>query len=1052
MRVTIQQVHRKLGQWSLRLKADAPPGLLSSLTFYGHIAVVPGRINPVERADETLDLARYVGFLRDVDTSGQITLSGVGVNGWLGDEDSKGHAIESAVTVTGATFASAITALAPASVPIGTIHTGVSGTISNVFQYQSRRSAIDYVCDTMGGEWKVTNRGYLDAGPAASLFQLTPTCVIARRDLAGYDMQTKALSGELSSSRSVKDYTTRVVIVSQALGSGTADAATVPYKDLHGNTVQWTRIVDETDDTSTLNAAQRAQAVLNLFSGVRKGVRLAAEEFDIAGDFQPGDVVWVWDPTAGLADTAYEVPFRGTLLNPVPVRVLAVTWPVTDGYTVGFRDGDGNWLDLTPWIEPESSGRGEIEVADSMSAALTSKVGSVGTVIAGGGGGAGDTAVPDVPTFGAFVSTSYQPDDGLSRATMKVSWTQPLNTDGSTIVDGDHYEIRYRPTGTTDWQLQFVPFDQTTATVTNLPPSTGFDWQIRCVDYASPPNAGAWSATTAYSTADDTTAPPTPAPPSVASSLVAVQITHTLGLASGGTYNLPGDMDHLEVHLGASSGFTPDATSLAGKLQANGAMVSGGIAAVGTFPTASTSAVWVKVVAVDRTGNRSTASSAASATATLIDTAHISDLTASKITAGTLSAAYTLSGSIKTAASAQRVEIDINGVRLYNSAGTNTVDLNTSTGNATVTGLLRTALSGQRIVIDSTGNGTIFFYPSTGSDFAYINAPSQNSCGVNSGNGGGSNYVRMYVTPTLGELVYLTSAQAQAGGRWSVGSTGAFGSALAGQSISLSVASGGSVTLNTNAKLLAASGGNASVENGNGTYFSANGTSAYVQAASGGQALIWANAAAGAYVWAQSTSLQLEGMSTLTLYGNTIQIGDGGSGELVHSGAIYENFVTTFSANVGISTTPYARLYRVNSSSARLKVDVQDYAGLDVAALQPVSYVDRRQWEDNGQSAVGLRRGVGFIAEELKDVPGGDLLLTYDADTDMYALDYDRVGVALVPTVQDLLRRVAVLEGRPAPAARKPRAKGGRPKGALPGPRRVRRDGPPPPSPPAEEL
>jgi hypothetical protein len=109
----------------------------------------------------------------------------------------------------------------------------------------------------------------------------------------------------------VKDYTTRVVLVAQALAGGTADVVSTPYKDLHGNDVVLTRIVDETDDTLSTNATARAQSVLNLWSSVRRSLRLSVDEFDVAGDFNPGDVVWCYDPDNGIADTAYEVEFRG---------------------------------------------------------------------------------------------------------------------------------------------------------------------------------------------------------------------------------------------------------------------------------------------------------------------------------------------------------------------------------------------------------------------------------------------------------------------------------------------------------------------------------------------------------------------------------------------------------------------------------------------------------------------------------------------------------------------------------------------------------------------
>ena len=58
---------------------------------------------------------------------------------------------------------------------------------------------------------------------------------------------------------------------------------------------------------------------------------------------------------------------------------------------------------------------------------------------------------------------------------------------------------------------------------------------------------------------------------------------------------------------------------------------------------------YVRVVAVDRKGNRSNASNTAMVTAELIDDAHISDLTVSKLTSGTGTFNMLLAGSIKTA-------------------------------------------------------------------------------------------------------------------------------------------------------------------------------------------------------------------------------------------------------------------------------------------------------------------------------------------------------------------------------------------------------------------
>jgi hypothetical protein len=88
-----------------------------------------------------------------------------------------------------------------------------------------------------------------------------------------------------------------------------------------------------------------------------------------------------------------------------------------------------------------------------------------------------------------------------------------------------------------------------------------------------------------------------------------------------------------------------------------------------------TSERWVKVVAVDRSGNKSNPSDASSATALLIDDAHISDLTVSKVTAGEITADWVLAAAIKTAASGQRLELNAAGLQSYDTEGSQTINL-----------------------------------------------------------------------------------------------------------------------------------------------------------------------------------------------------------------------------------------------------------------------------------------------------------------------------------------------------------------------------------------
>jgi len=313
-----------------------------------------------------------------------------------------------------------------------------------------------------------------------------------------------------------------------------------------------------------------------------------------------------------------------------------------------------------------------------------------------------------VPTWTTpFIQAVYQsPINGNTRAQVQLVWTKPNNTDGSTILDGDHYEIRWRQSTTpifpstwaqlagstwgslaaqawaqpitypvSQWNMVAVGFDQLHVMLEELLPSHPYEAQIRAVDTASPPNYGNWSTNTTWQTTDDTIAPQTPAPPSVAASLISIQVTHTLGVATGGTYNLDPDLHHLEIHGQYEPTFTPSDSTLLGKLIANNSLLIGQIPAVGSFPISSLVPTYFKVIAVDTAGNKSLPSSTVSATALLIDDAHINTLTASKITAGTITTDLLMGGRIATGLTGARVQMDSTGINAYDSSGTNTVQI-----------------------------------------------------------------------------------------------------------------------------------------------------------------------------------------------------------------------------------------------------------------------------------------------------------------------------------------------------------------------------------------
>lgn len=814
--MTIQENLAALGSWEIDLLPTIPRESLDALKFFGHVAIIHGRVDPATYGDGLLapGVARYVGVLRensladDARTNApndNIKISGVGMAFWLGDDDSKGAVIENATTfASGSLFPNVIRGLLPSSgaVTEGNLYS-VPGTYSGTHQWQTPRDAIKYVCATMSTpstpvNWRVNNNATLDAGPEANLFVTTPQCtIVARGD--GEDMAMRGIPGSMNLDSNMDDYSTRVVLLAEgdgasiATGSADINPGSNPYRDLHGNPLKLTRLVSESDTTAP-NAPARAALALAQYTAPHQDLELGIQDYDVQGAFSLGDYIYAYDPDKGLVDTTQEIAFRGQRINPIKLQVVGIQWPVTADYTVAYRGADGTWIDLTPHIEINDAGT-YVTVGSlnrQLSSTLTEPVGSRPSK---------DTSVPAVPTLVTpFLGAAYLDSRGFTRARVAVRWNAPLNVDGSTILDGDHYEIRYAvdtnliypatwsqvsqirwqdmqiwaqpfaaPTG--QWQMMVVGWDQTTAQLQDLSPGIGYDVQIRAVDSSG--NTGAWSATTTFVATADNIPPSTPAPPLVASSRIAVQVTHTLGVASGGTYNLESDLDHLEIHAQYEPNFTPDGTTLLGKLKANAGMIQAQIAAVGTYQVDSTVAVHVRVVAVDISGNRSGPSDAASATALLIDDAHISDLTVSKVTAGTIAASWVMAGEIKTADTGARARLSAAGFELYDTAGTRTMFGDASTGALTMTGELNSGTAGNRISVNPAGAGlpTIRFYANTGTDFAFINGTSSGSdvqLGLNSSPfvaGSDTLTSRMFLTTGGGSLETIDAAtQARKGG------------------------------------------------------------------------------------------------------------------------------------------------------------------------------------------------------------------------------------------------------------------------------------------------
>lgn len=394
------------GSWSLRLRDETPPSVLDVLDLttaaFGHIVITPAHVdvNGIDGWTVLVSLARYTGILRA--RPSQFGLAGVGLAAWLGDEDGKGDVLETALTKTAGTFVQWVTDLRPISLDAGTYNT-VAGSLTHAFINISRRTALDYVADYFGAEWRITPAGALDAGTAAQLFVTNPTSIVQRRP-GGRDLNINGITGQVETDRDMEDYTTRVVLLGDtATGSANISPATT-YRDLNGNLVDWTRLI-ESHETKAGNENTVAQAQLNRFTAQRRAVKLRADAYDFGNDVEPGDTIYVYDTEVGLFDTANQVEYRGDVLFPMKLRVLGFTWPIKQGMGVYFRAPDtaGTLTDLTDWIDWET-GTTEVEVgAKPRSSTTGSNVGQA-TPTFGTATVSGEVLASETTTSTSFVA------------------------------------------------------------------------------------------------------------------------------------------------------------------------------------------------------------------------------------------------------------------------------------------------------------------------------------------------------------------------------------------------------------------------------------------------------------------------------------------------------------------------------------------------------------------------------------------------------------------------------------------------------------------------
>lgn len=218
--------------------------------------------------------------------------------------------------------------------------------------------------------------------------------------------------------------------------------------------------------------------------------------------------------------------------------------------------------------------------------------------------------------------------------------------------------------------------------------------------------------------------PGAPSAPLVTPSIAGLRIVWDGALADGS--DLPADFDHIAVHVSTTAGFTPSAATFVGTITRAG---DGGILPVTPLPYEPHHVLFL---AVNSSGVAGPPSVEVSGTPVQVDGP---DLTAGSVTAGTIAAGAVTADKLEAILqlvtrlvagdpAGARVELNEDGLRVYNESGELVIRFDAADGSGVFTGeitgstitggMIQTATSGERITLNELNSNMAIVYDSTG--------------------------------------------------------------------------------------------------------------------------------------------------------------------------------------------------------------------------------------------------------------------------------------------------------------------------------------------------
>ena len=690
------------------LQDQTPSEIIDAIQEWGHIVITPQEMNPDLYDDSAmLASARYTGIVLSKSLEeGVVQVSGKGLQLYLGDDRGKGMVIAEnknlgkARTYTNLPLSSV---LFQSSTPYGvmrneagnlqaitqgTIYDG-SSTYSGTHFVETSLHALKHICEDLGYEFRVNQDATIDAGPAANLFtgvNSDPTTVVVKTGY-GDDPTYQGLSPTGARTEfDAADYVTKVDFIAEIgafndptdfEGEASKTSGEIPYYDIHGNKLSRTGLVSVPDmDSDKLD--EQAGLMLTELSKIKKVLNLDLEQYEVTGDLKVGDFIFAFDPFIGFADNAtdaaaesrsmHEISFRGQQINPIKVRVVGLSFPISTGMGVYYRKFDGTtvtYTDLTPYVSFES-GDTQVELGDvlrDVSDDLRFNEYSIAARTASA------KSIPDLPSTPTLQSGTYQDGTGESKGFVRIVFSKPSNIDGSNIVDGSHYRVRYRisdglstsgGTSANEYTFKDFPFTGSSTeslVISDLTVGKSYRVGVATVDtssfrrksdytstgedlYTDSPSVNSNYTTNAIIEIDrDGQAPSKPKQAqSIAAGPLRVQLTHYLGKEGTdgngnpfGDFTLEGDVDHLDIHAVTQSGntasFTTNTANKIGEIRVTSGNILQQIPVIGTMELEDSQDYYFRIVAVDKSGNASNPSDGQAALANLIAEANIADAT-----------------------------------------------------------------------------------------------------------------------------------------------------------------------------------------------------------------------------------------------------------------------------------------------------------------------------------------------------------------------------------------------------------------------------------------